>query len=582
MNRKRKPGFIPSNAKHYNFLILLIFIAFTTFIFQTASAQISKDTIIQKTVHFIPTIQNKTVQDIVDLYLPDLVTDSIGLIRFLAKIDSFNQKAQFPVIFDSIIEDTSTIHLYLFQSKNIQFHLKFENTLLDQCCEKKIQKIDTSKVIQSYEIEEFRNKTISSMTHCGYPFASIKLQYILTSDTVGKIHCKFFEGDKYYFDKIEFKGNIKLPKNYLQRFLNYRKEFLYQEEIIENIPKRILQSGFIAMSKAPTQFFENNKASILLNIKKKKANKFNGILGLSPAKDQSSKTKLTGEFELSLKNSFGKAENLGFAWKRSEKSVQKTHISFEFPFLSGSPLGLGSFVNIDRKDSSWINFQSESFLSFQNYEGLQCNFLFNIKKSEVRQDSIAGFSNFKSILWGFEIKNSFPYEWKNIFLNYNIHLLTGKKTTKERGKITQHQISYLFTAERILHSKFFIRIRSIGTYIFSEFIFENELLHKGGINDLRGFASESVPVSLFSMASIEPTYYFDENSRFFLFYDVAKITKNVIQSPKENHILQSIGFGIDLQIQSGLFSIAWGLGKSDHDSFQLKNSMIHFGYISTF
>ena len=44
----------------------------------------------------------------------------------------------------------------------------------------------------------------------------------------------------------------------------------------------------------------------------------------------------------------------------------------------------------------------------------------------------------------------------------------------------------------------------------------------------------------------------------------------------------SIGFGMAFETKAGIFNISYGVGKNNNQPFELKNSKVHFGYISVF
>ena len=98
---------------------------------------------------------------------------------------------------------------------------------------------------------------------------------------------------------------------------------------------------------------------------------------------------------------------------------------------------------------------------------------------------------------------------------------------------------------------------------------------------LRGFDEESQDVSQYAIGTLEYHYLIDLNSYFYALID-GGWGRNNSQNTNNHHTYISTGLGLAFETGVGVFNLAWAVGKRDDIPFNLRQSKIHFGYVSYF
>ena len=120
-----------------------------------------------------------------------------------------------------------------------------------------------------------------------------------------------------------------------------------------------------------------------------------------------------------------------------------------------------------------------------------------------------------------------------------------------------------------------------GGFLQSGNIFKNELFQIGGYKLLRGFDEESQYLSQFLIGTVEYRYLVGQNSFFYALMD-GGWGRNKSQNNKINYGYFGTGLGIAFETKAGVFNLAWAIGKRSDTQFNLRQSKIHFGFVSYF
>jgi hemolysin activation/secretion protein len=112
-------------------------------------------------------------------------------------------------------------------------------------------------------------------------------------------------------------------------------------------------------------------------------------------------------------------------------------------------------------------------------------------------------------------------------------------------------------------------------------LLKNEIFQFGGYKMMRGFNEESIYASQYALGTLEYRYLIGQNAYLFGFFDGA-ITKNKSYSAGESSVFIGTGFGLSLETKAGILNLSYALGKSDKEPLSLRQSKIHFGFVSIF
>lgn len=440
-----------------------------------------------------------------------------------------------------------------------------------------------------------QKKVVSWYENHGYPFAKIGLDSLEIENNTISATWVLSRGVAIPIDTVHIKGDAKIHPRYVYRHIGIAPRSLYNEKRIRDIERVFDEIAFIDEIKpAEVEFFEQS-ADLFLYLKKKKANRFNGILGVLPNNEKSGKLLLTGEIDFQLVNPFGRGENIQFLWKKTESSSQRLNLNSTYPFLFNSPIGVDYSLLLDKRDSSFLNVENEIGL---NYFLGRSNFVkafFRSKSSStLRADIVsAEFADVKADLFGigfrfrrldhvlnprkgFQVESQFAYGKKHLKnRNPNSNVIADKDIP------TQFEGEFYMALYAPLISNFVVLLANRSAFIENSVLFENELLKIGGHNSIRGFDEESILVSAYSLFTLELRYLFEKNSNVFLFAERAWYQKKTITADVEDKPL-GFGIGSSFQTKGGIFTISYALGKQFDNPIELKNAKIHFGLINYF
>jgi hemolysin activation/secretion protein len=115
----------------------------------------------------------------------------------------------------------------------------------------------------------------------------------------------------------------------------------------------------------------------------------------------------------------------------------------------------------------------------------------------------------------------------------------------------------------------------------TENIFKNEVFQLGGYKMMRGFNEESIYASQYAVGTLEYRYIIGQNAFLFGFIDGA-VTKNNSYTYNDANLFLGTGFGLSLETKAGILNLSYALGKSDKEPLSLRQSKIHFGFVSIF
>ena len=185
---------------------------------------------------------------------------------------------------------------------------------------------------------------------------------------------------------------------------------------------------------------------------------------------------------------------------------------------------------------------------------------------------------------GFELRVTTSFGQKKIKPNNTI---TSLKTDGfnygslyDSLKINSYQIKTTIAAAKYLglgRQKVLKLAANYGLIQTPTFL-QNELFQIGGFKLLRGFDEENIFTNEYVVGSIEYRYLLNLNSYFFGFAD-AGFTKNKVTSQDYNFI--GAGVGLALETKQGLLNISVAAGKRNDLPFNLRETKIHVGIISS-
>jgi len=456
------------------------------------------------------------------------------------------------------------------------------------------------------QLNRLFDRTVSFYEERGYPFAKVNLDSIVISDERGISANLMVEKGKYYkIDSLKVVGNNRLNETFLRTYLNIELGGPYKESVIQQISDRMDEIPFLSEAKPhEVRFFEEG-VSVLVYPKKQNASRFDGILGLL-TDENTGKIEFTGDIDLLLINSFNRGERIGFNWRKLKGNSTDLQLELGYPYIFQSQFGVDYDFKLFRRDTTFIDLENRLAINYAKSARNFFSLFYERKTSRLLSRNGLNSTNISSLGLGDVAINLFGIGYNFQKLNYlynpqkgiNVQLDFGVGIKNlEKIKALEEENPGLYDNVALstnqysgkLRLNYFIPIggRSavmIGNQsalVYSENVYQNELLRFGGLKILRGFDEEALTGSAYSFMTLEYRFLLDRNSYFALFSDGGFYESNTVSGYRNDQPI-GIGAGINFETAAGIFSFNYAVGKQQNTSFDLSVAKIHFGFVNIF
>ena len=456
------------------------------------------------------------------------------------------------------------------------------------------------------QLSKFYKRAISHYENNGYPFASITLDSIQIDSNRIKASLKLSKNQFYKIDSIIIKGKSGISETYLLQYLGLEVGSPYNESIIKQISTRIREIPFVLENKKQeVQFFESG-VKIILDLKKKKASRFDGVIGLL-TNENDGKIELTGDVDLKLINSFNRGEGIGFNWRKLKGNSQDLNLNFQYPYLFKTQFGVDFDFKLFKRDTTFIDLTTRAGISYLFKRGESFTFFLENKSSNLLSRNALITQNATNIPALGDVRiNSFGITYSLNRLDYLFNPRKGfiTTTTFSVGRKKLIKIDSLERENPSIYNgvdlsttqyngkiriEYFVPIASRSTLKFAnksatnyaENLYQNELLRIGGLKLLRGFDEESINASTYSIFTLEYRFLLDKNSFFSLFSDGGYYENNNVESYLSDTPF-GIGAGISFETKAGIFTFNYAVGKQFDNPIEFRAAKVHFGFVNFF
>ena len=547
-------------------------------------------------------------------------SESCNLFLKMDLISMLQKKGYLAASLDSIVKsDKKTIawvHLGVQYSWGL---LKMDSTVSSELSKVGLtNEFSKGLLIEPAKIVRLKEQLLDFYENNGYPFASIKFDSSFFDGNNLNAMLSVFKGPLYHIDSIVVNGSIRIQKNYLSQYLNIQPGSIYKKSMLNGLSKRLAQSDFIKESQPWDMSLYGTGSVLNLYLEPMRSSRISLLAGLMPSNNQlRGKMLLTGEADMQLKNSFGGGEMISLSWQQIQVQSPRLQIGFQKPYLFNSNAGIDFQFNLLKKDSSFLTINTRLGLQYAISNQFTANLFFqqftsnmlgvdtNFIKSTKR---LPGFMDFTNRNIGMEMKF---IETDNSFnpltgIEWSLRFAGGSRKIQPNSIITslkQDQFGKLFNFGSLYdtirqNSSQFRASGKVDLYnklgrqstvkaglkaglMQSERFLTNELFQIGGINTLRGFDEESIYASQYLIASVEYRYLISPASYLFTFLDGANIKRRSFDNSFKGNFF-GMGVGLSFETKSGLFKLAYAVGKQPTGSVNFRESKIHFGFVSLF
>jgi len=474
----------------------------------------------------------------------------------------------------------------------------------------------------------------------GYPFAAVWLDSIEFRENglvtaVLQIDPKRF----FVFKSLKINGDIRLPKSFLPNYLGIKTGTPYSRARVLRLREQLRSLVFLESSSNPSVTFSGitptntsggagthrgasartGDATINLFLKKKRASRFDFLIGLLPQPAATnSKLLLTGSLSAAFQNALNLGERFSAELERLRPETQKMDIQASVPYLLGTAFGVEGRLGIFRRDSTWTDAQGEAGISYLFVGSDFVRFFWENKTSSLQKvDTLAvlasrqlpsnldfqqnGFgleTAFSRLDYRFNPRRGWSLTLKTVAGFNSVRRNTQIENLRDAGdpdfsfstlydSVVGRAARYRAELRAEVFVPVFVRstvkIGLRGGGIFSEKpIFANENYRLGGNKLLRGFDEESLLATRFVVGTAEWRLLIGPNSFLSAFADWAYL-ENI--AAKNRIFLRPLGLGagLNFETRAGIFGISAAVGRRDvGQPVDFRATKFHLGYVSLF
>jgi outer membrane protein insertion porin family len=466
-----------------------------------------------------------------------------------------------------------------------------------------IEKLEYLKgqIFNKADIEYNIDQLLINYENTGHPFAKVIVSAVsvykdsTNEENYADILLKLETGLESKIDKVEIRGTTSTKDYVIIRELRINSGELYSQNRVEEFPKRLNRLRFFEPVPIP-QYYINSKDEgvLLVEVKDKNTNNFDGILGyIPPAKNEASGY-VTGLVNVSLRNLFGTGRAASIRWNKFDRKSQELDLKYLEPWFLSFPINLNFNLYQRIQDSTYVQQKFEGAVEYLATENISAsvNIATESVVPTVRTIPVFTVYNSSYLTTGLNLKidtRDDPYAPTSglVFINsyfYTTKTINGPSqyiTPATQASINLQRISASIYFFYELFARQVIAIGVNGKELRGP-TFENSDLYKlGGANSLRGYREDQFLGSRVLWSNLEFRSLFTRRSYGFVFFDSGYYLRS--EEPKKNilkseEFLYGYGLGLNLETGFGVLRVSFALGKGDSFS----DGKIHFGILNEF
>ncbi|MBK8562683.1 MAG: hypothetical protein IPN76_04880 [Saprospiraceae bacterium] len=233
-------------------------------------------------------------------------------------------------------------------------------------------KLFNGKPLRFTEIQKLQERLLQEAENTGFPFAKIQIDslswppinlkseivYLQSEIKTTQVEAKLFltPGPLVLFDSLVVVGDAKISMNYLRQYLGIHEGEPYSRQQVLRIRQRVRELPFLQEKKNALVSFRGGTANLRLFLEKKKASRFDFLIGVLPDNGRvEQKLLITGTFNAEFQNQFGLGERIYASFERLRPQTQRLEVAFSYPYMLQLPFGVDLKFNQYRRDSTYTD-----------------------------------------------------------------------------------------------------------------------------------------------------------------------------------------------------------------------------------
>jgi len=461
------------------------------------------------------------------------------------------------------------------------------------------EKFYQKKPFNIRQVNELYQNVIEQAQDNGYPFAQIKLDSISIQGINIAASLNYQPGPFIAFDSVRVDQSLGIKENWLAAYLGVERGKPFDQSKVDKINAKIENLDFVKSINPPRLLFENEKAVIILDLKKVASNRIDGIVGFLPNEKVDGGTLITGQFDMGLSNLFNSGKNLKVHWQSLKPRSQLLKLSYLHRNVLHSPLHFASSFYLLKEDTLFINRKGELAFHY-NPSVHDISFFTRFESSRTIGEPLTAesdnveVSDFNVNYYGINYAFSGVKKLRvpQGFLAF-AELAVGNKTIRNPSnfppevlneiQLKSTQFTLTGSVERLqaVARYFGIMLRVQGGKLINNQLFKNDLFRLGGLQTIRGFNENFFFASDYLIGTMEMRLHYAADSYAFMFYDQSYLAYTVRKNQFQDSPL-GLGVGLSMSTGRGQLNLVYALGKSQDQPLSLSLSKFHFGYVANF
>ena len=450
-------------------------------------------------------------------------------------------------------------------------------------------------------LEEAIHNSLSYFENNGYPFTKIILSSVVFlrdssgNSNLADVHLKIEKGNKSKIDKIEIAGNKNTKDYVITRALRIEMGEPYSQKKVDELPERLNRLGFFEPVGKP-EFYINsrNEGVLLVTVKEKQTNNFDGIIGYIPSTISGQSGYLTGLVNVSMRNLFGTGRAAAVRWQQFDRYSQELELKYLEPWIFNFPFNLNGSFYQRKQDTSYVQRKLQGGIEFLATENISASFFVSSESVIPSQSVNSVFTVYHSnaVTTGINLTidtRDDPYAPTGGILFTNLYSFSKKTiygpekyfTPDLQTKLNFQRIEVAISAYHELFNKQIIALGLHGKELNGPSFEISDLYRLGGTNSLRGYREDRFLGSRIFWSNLEYRLLLTRRTFGFLFFDTGYFFR---KAEPERDILKTegfkIGYGLGLNIETGLGILGVSFALAQGDSFS--DGKIHFGLVNEF
>ena len=457
------------------------------------------------------------------------------------------------------------------------------------------------EIYNRYEIESLISELLSELENKGFPFAAVKINSFRLYDDSSSgehfadLYLKLQEGRKSKIDKVEINGNNSTKDYVIVRELRIEPGEEYSQQKVENLPKRLNKLRYFDPVPVPQFYIDSkNNGVLLINVKERNTNNFDGIIGyVPPAKDNESGY-VTGLVNVTLRNIFGTGRAAAIRWQKLTRESQELELKYLEPWLFGYPFNINAELFQRIQDTTYVQRRIGGALEYLATEDISASAFVSTEEVIPTARTVPVFTVYNStaLTTGLSLKidlrddplaptGGFLFETSYSFSKKTINGPSEYITPGMETNINLQRITAGFNAFYELFFRNVIAFGLNGKELRGSFFEQSDLWKFGGTKTVRGYREEQFLASRIAWSNLEYRLMLTQRTFAFLFFDSgyyfleADSTTGV---PQSEAFIYGYGLGITVETSIGLLGVSFALAQGDSFS----EGKIHFGIINEF